>query len=1503
MTSKTDIVKLEQELKTLKRNQEIEIALEHVRAASMAMHKSSDLHSVVTEVFVNLEQLGVEANSALLSERIDDDSNMHFWVAANGQVYPHMVHLPSIDSPFYTRFHKAVKESVGFFADIQSKKEKDEMFQHYFSNSTHKDVPLDRQKFILSADGIARSIVLFKNTALTIMRYNSNPYSSEENELIKRMGYVFQQSYRRYLDLQKAEAQARESEIELALERVRASSMAMLKSSDLNTVVKVLYDAFISLSLDFSTAVIQLNIDDTKDLNFVAETEIGDYNKIVNVPENTIPIFNEIDQAWKSADGYLVLHYDKAQKDAFLKEMFRVAKTSERREKSLFGTEGMELVGCFQKKVGICTTTSLDKEYLEIIRRFSLVFEQTYTRFLDLQKAEAQAREAQIETSLERVRARSMGMHESEQLIEVISLLNHELKDLGVNHASAVLMTDYDIDNRQDGCTLWSTTSDGPYSKIHMPSFEHVANDNYLKARRENKSYYSDYYSKKEKDSYFRFIFKHIDDSKITEARKKLVFDAKGWSRACVPMENSGLSINRYSDERFSNEDLKLIRRFGNVFEQAYTRFLDLKNAEKQAKEAQIEAALERVRAKSMAMHHTSELLDTAAEIFKQLEELGIRPWRSGLAILNTDQTKFEFWSETTTQKGRSVSINGSASTLGNVNVTGAMNAIKTKEDFYIYDLSGQDLIDYTRFITKDFNLPEASQDDTELPERMVYYCATFNRGVLYGAFLSTIENSDKQILKRFSKVFEQTYTRFLDLQKAENQAKEAQIETALERVRASSMAMHNSQDVGATVITLFDEVLKLGLDSSIRCGIGIIEETDHMETWSVSSFPNGEFDLKMGMLDMTVHPLLVKVKNSWKSGNSNYSEQTSGKELIRYYKALNNHPEYPFNADLDSVPEKEYHNSFSFREGIIFTFSPNPMSEEAAKVFDRFAHVFGQTYRRYLDLQKAETQAREATIEASLERVRSKAMSMHSSEDLTETVGLLFKELNALEIDLIRCGVGRVHEDRQVDLYTFSHSKNGEPVPVLGKAWLKGHPALNTSFMGWKDQKERHVVLKGESLKKYYELIKAEFKLPAQENFQVHYGYFFYFSAGTLYTYTSTKLTEEQLTIYRKFSSVVGLTYRRFLDLEEAEVQAREAQIEASLERVRAKAMAMHSSEDLTDTVFQLFKELNALDTNVLRCGVTRIYETKAAELYTYSRNKKGVPVPVLGKAVLSDHPILDNIFKGWSQQKEYHAILAGEDLKSYYIRLKVNFKLPEAYETVKHYGYWFYYPEGSLYTFTETQLTEDELKIYRRFNAVVGLTYRRYIDIQEAEKRARDASRQASLDRVRGEIASMRSTKDLQRITPLIWQELLALEIPFIRCGVFIMDEGTETLNAFLSSADGKLLAQLSLPFGFSNLTEGALEQWRQQKTYITHWNKDQFLEFMTSAMAKGQITSAENYQDATAPPESLHLHFLSFKQGMLYVGNTEALNQEHLNSIQILAKSFSLAYARLGMKILNN
>jgi len=269
--------------------------------------------------------------------------------------------------------------------------------------------------------------------------------------------------------------------------------------------------------------------------------------------------------------------------------------------------------------------------------------------------------------------------------------------------------------------------------------------------------------------------------------------------------------------------------------------------------------------------------------------------------------------------------------------------AWENNKDSLIIELTGDELEEWLLYVKKSMKL---HIDESQIRDRRIHYIAFYSYGFLMCTFHEPSKSNFINLLIRFAKVFEQTYTRFLDLKQAEDQAREAKIEAALERVRAKTMAMHNSQDVGDTVVTLFQEVIKLGLDKSIRCGIGILEDTEHMETWSATSHPDGEVDLKMGLLNMTIHPMLVGLKKAWKSGKTNYRYDYIGEDVYRYYEALNNEPEYPFYIDLDTLPENEYHRSFIYSEGILFSFAPNPISDEAAMVLDRFARVFGQTYR-----------------------------------------------------------------------------------------------------------------------------------------------------------------------------------------------------------------------------------------------------------------------------------------------------------------------------------------------------------------------------------------------------------------------------------------------------------------------------------------------------------------------------------------------------------------------------
>ena len=179
--------------------------------------------------------------------------------------------------------------------------------------------------------------------------------------------------------------------------------------------------------------------------------------------------------------------------------------------------------------------------------------------------------------------------------------------------------------------------------------------------------------------------------------------------------------------------------------------------------------------------------------------------------------------------------------------------------------------------------------------------------------------------------------------------------------------------------------------------------------------------------------------------------------------------------------------------------------------------------------------------------------------------------------------------------------------------------------------------------------------------------------------------------------------------------------------------------------------------------------------------------------------------------------------------------------------------------------------------------------------EKQKKEATHRASLDSIRAEIASMRTTKDLEKITPLIWLELNILNIPFVRSGVVLVhDEDTEKLGIYLATPDGKSIASLQINANQTVFSQKIFNSWKKKQALIDQWNETTFLEWANSLVKLGAIASAEDYLMSN-PIQNLYLHFLPFPQGMLYVGNVNLLTEEELSLAQSLADTISTAYAR--------
>jgi signal transduction histidine kinase len=365
-----------------------------------------------------------------------------------------------------------------------------------------------------------------------------------------------------------------------------------------------------------------------------------------------------------------------------------------------------------------------------------------------------------------------------------------------------------------------------------------------------------------------------------------------------------------------------------------------------------------------------------------------------------------------------------------------------------------------------------------------------------------------------------------------------------------------------------------------------------------------------------------------------------------------------------------------------------------------------------------------------------------------------------------------------------------------------------------------------------------------------------------------------------------------------------RELEIEAALERVRSRTMAMQHSTELEEVSLLLFEQMKNLGLEYWTSGfcIWRKDNTNLVENWMNFGLIAGFLPPLLLPYHEDDGH--RGIYEAYKRgELTFEQKFEGEALtKHYYLMMS----LPSArsiFEKVTELGLapppvqWKYaaiFKQGYL-LFVASDPQPKTLNIATRFAKVFEQTYTRFLDLQKAEAQVKEANKQASLERVRGQIASMRSAEDLQLITPLIWQELTNLEIPFIRCGLFIIDEANAHVQALLAAPDGHSLGSLSLSIEANDLTLRILTHWRQKTIFRQHWNKDEFLEWTQSLFDQGQITDREIFQGAATAPESLDLHFVPFTQGMLYVGSTAPLSQVEAELVHALADEFAIAYAR--------
>src|SRR5688572_18336331 len=612
---------------------------------------------------------------------------------------------------------------------------------------------------------------------------------------------------------------------------------------------------------------------------------------------------------------------------------------------------------------------------------------------------------------------------------------------------------------------------------------------------------------------------------------------------------------------------------------------------EEKNRELEIDASLERIRARAIAMHSSRELVEASDVLFKELEKLKIKVFRTGISIIDDEKDTVEIWSRTWVEN----KISGVVPVNIHPVFEKMLKAWKEDQTHFSITLKGNKVKEYYEALSSNLSYPKPKNYGRQ--ETITTFF--FSQGSLNVISVEPLVENEIQILLRFAGVFGQMYRRFLDLQKAEAQTRGAQIETALERVRSKTMAMHKSEEVTGVAVSLNEELLKLGFDGGSTIII-IDKETGDTEQWTGFS---EDKTLQSCYVPYFKHPCHDAMLNAWKEGEKFLVYTLAGKEKKTF-------DQHYFKTGYQHFPERDktwmrQMESVTFSHAFMkygaIHWGPGQLREDQLGILQRFSKVFEQCYTRFLDLQKAETQAREAKIEAALERVRSQSMAMHKSDDLHEVIKVVTEQLTLLNVKFNVANFAKIDPDGSWDLWL---STPEQAYPALIHVPYLDHPIFN-------DISEQ-VASNNDFFTRVYNPEEASiffhhfFENTIAKNTPEERKRYVYSSKGftrslfltkniwfSVSRYDPVSFTEEENAIFKRFANVFEQAYTRFLDLQKAEAQAKEARIEASLERVRSRTMGMQKSEELKEVIQVVYEQFVHLGIHIEHTGFIIDYKT----------------------------------------------------------------------------------------------------------------------------------------------------------------------------------------------------------------------------------------------------------------------------------------------------------------------
>jgi signal transduction histidine kinase/DNA-binding response OmpR family regulator len=1546
---------------------ERERAVERVRAEALSMRDSDDLAKVVVVLFGELLRLGIEARAC----------NVRF------------VDEEYRDSPVFTAMRNPRQYGIGWTSDRVVEYDENIIEFHRSGASAlagetlleyaRRDAPFVHRRTPEEFEGMRRVLLeefgferLLPGTEEGSSVVNGVPFADGivavhgpeldpgQVSQVQELTRALEIGYLRYLDFKQLEERNRALEVEAALERLRGKTLGMQQSAELAGVRDLLFEELHGLDFPLRSATIAIVDQEADQIEAWITRPSLNWQGHVSIPavilDHPSSFLKYSRSVLTGGADYCSHTWEKEEYDESAHFFFEVADLGDPEEVGFVFGQGITSNDFFftHGHIALWTTRTISTVELEEAKRFVDTFAFAYTRFLELEQAEERTRQAQIETGLERIRAEVSGMQQSADIAEVLGIMWEELKALGLDFATCAISI---VDEQRDFYLAYYVWDEIGFRNLEKKLGALHHNIHFIGrglavaitkiALSESKDvtpglkYQTLQVAWSEEDiaQLLDFVEKAFGTRLTPEEYK-----ARFWSKA--PFKFGALSLGKEDTTPLGDADMALLQRVADVFSSGYARYLDFQRLER-------DSAVERVRTQVFSMQEAKDLDQVVLALGRELQGLDIRYRHCGLQIVGEQGEEAE-----------NIFLPYGGDTIER-NRTGSW-----KEGTSVFEAwKGQQVV-YRADLAKDDPYGEADMLKSGLR-------SIVDVPFSYGTFALNSENPeafwppDIEIFRAFAAAIEGAYARYLDFRQLERQRRQAQLERAVERVRATALDMRQSADINKVAAVLYKEIRSLGIEAFDSAIVFIDEEAE--KTYNYNAVPNlrqyakpdrpakatiVEVDdecmvyyFEMSFED-TTNMVLKDGKNAvegWKTGKMWTLTRTFTEESLRWswtnwgFGTLT-----PNQTPFPTLPCDLVTTFVPFQYGFV-RFRTEEFSQRNADIVAELTQALSLGYLRFLDLQTTEQRNRSLEIEAALERVRSRALGMQGSNELSDLTSVLFEQFRGLGHELVHAVI-TVYDEASATREWWVEFVDGRKYHEKTPA----RPVLDSRLREINEESDRIqgtgatwflLDLEGEDLRGWLRgLFKAagssdqEIKQILQATPERVVQHRVFHERGYVGFGLGQRLGEEDLAVAKRFTDVFDFAYGRFLELQAIEASNRSLAVEAALERVRAQALGMQSSDQLSGLTSILFEQFCGLGYPVRSLAIalqdstftTKEFWVEYEDGRKFYRQMPGVYGPRL-RETAEETNRARSTGEAWCVFERQ-----GEELREWVRELHqtAGSSAEDTEEAVRLAPeraviYRVFYQRGFIEFGIKDCLADGDLAVAKRFTDVFDFAYGRFLELQAAEEHQRQAERERSVERVRAEAMSMRHSDDLLRVVAVLYEELKRQDPQRRWCDITFLDENTERIIQYTAVDNYRKSAAKSLEAPQADKSEAELEEdvvkfsesvvgfvqyldpsgeLAQSKKEV--WTRQQS---QTRTLMIDRAFLQTNRQERNLPfPEQVNpaiesywsgkyqVYSLPFEQGVFDLGQTRDFNDEDLALVQDFVDAISLGFLRyLGFR----